>query len=174
MWMCVTQPWSNIIATFFKGQMKRRTDKVCCTLCCPLEKGHSRIGSKREKEQDKESRTFLMHKLVRGVRGLNKQFSPAPPPYAWEVEWFGTKLSSCHWQSNQISAERTAFLLLSNKWKQHTASYLWLKVKFHQSTPASLWDIRIPFPKVLLIITRLICVLCPDAYLSNKDFITTF
>lgn len=37
------------MATFFKGQMKRRPDKVSRTLGCPLKKGHGQIGSESER-----------------------------------------------------------------------------------------------------------------------------
>lgn len=63
--------------------MKRKPDKVSCTLSCPLEKGHSHIGSKRKRGRrggKKESRTVLKHRLVRGVCGIMNSFPLGPSP----------------------------------------------------------------------------------------------
>lgn len=122
MWMRVTQPRGNIIANFFKGHIKRRPDKVCFTLCCPLEKGHSQIGSKTESVWGKGEQNSSLAQIREKSLWNNEQFPlrsitcSTLPSYACETASCARKLASCHWQSNQISAERTTCLILSNKW----------------------------------------------------------
>lgn len=142
MWMRVTQPRGNIIANFFKGHIKRRPDKVCFTLCCPLEKGHSQIGSKTESVWGKGEQNSSLAQIREKSLWNNEQFPlrsitcSTLPSYACETASCARKLASCHWQSNQISAERTTCLILSNKWKQRSALTRWFKVTLKHSSLA--------------------------------------
>lgn len=142
MWMRVTQPRGNIIANFLKGHIKRRPDKVCFTLCCPLEKGHSQIGSKTESVWGKGEQNSSLAQIREKSLWNNEQFPlrsitcSTLPSYACETASCARKLASCHWQSNQISAERTTCLILSNKWKQRSALTRWFKVTLKHSSLA--------------------------------------
>lgn len=134
MLMLVTQPWGNIMAIVFffsKGHIKRRPDKVCLTLHCPFEKGHSQIWSETVSvcsSYAQISETSLWNNFP-----LRNITCSTLPSYACETASCARKIVTCHWKSNQISAERTTPLILSNKWKQHKTLTCWIKVTLRHS-----------------------------------------